>query len=33
VPLEKIAGKRRQVPLDHELVRSARLIGTCLGDE
>jgi len=33
VPLEKTAGKRRVVPLDHELVTSARQIGMCLGDE
>lgn len=33
VPLEQVAGKRRIVPLDHEMVRAARLVGTCLGDE
>ena len=33
VPLEEVAGKRRVVPLDHELVTSAREIGMCLGDE
>ncbi|MDP3176344.1 MAG: 6-phosphofructokinase, partial [Spirochaetaceae bacterium] len=32
VPLEKVAGKTRKVPSDHELVRTARMIGTCLGD-
>ncbi len=32
VPLEKVAGKRKEVPPDHPLVRSARLVGTCLGD-
>ncbi len=33
VPLEDVAGKRRVVPLDHELVTSARQIGMCLGDK
>jgi len=33
VPLEKVAGKRRTVPLDHELIAAARLIGTSFGDE
>lgn len=32
VPLEEVAGHRKTVPLDHELVRSARLVGTCFGD-
>jgi 6-phosphofructokinase 1 len=32
VPLEKVAGIRRAVPPDHPLVRSARLVGTCMGD-
>lgn len=32
VPLEDVAGKRKVVPLDHELLRSARLVGTCFGD-
>jgi 6-phosphofructokinase 1 len=32
VPLEKVAGNRKEVPPDHPLVRSARLVGTCLGD-
>jgi len=32
VPLEKVAGIRREVPPDHPLVRSARLVGTCMGD-
>lgn len=32
VPLEKVAGKRKTVPLDHPWVTSARLVGTCLGD-
>ncbi|MGD9496431.1 MAG: 6-phosphofructokinase [Armatimonadota bacterium] len=33
VPLEKVAGKRRTVPLDHEWVTAARLIGTSFGDQ
>jgi ATP-dependent phosphofructokinase / diphosphate-dependent phosphofructokinase len=32
VPLEKVAGKRKVVPLDHPWVESARRVGTCLGD-
>ncbi len=32
VPLEEVAGHRKTVPLDHELVKSARLVGTCFGD-
>ena len=32
VPLEKVAGRRKTVPLDHPLIESARLIGLCLGD-
>jgi 6-phosphofructokinase 1 len=32
VPLEKVAGKRKTVPLDHQWVGSARRVGTCLGD-
>jgi 6-phosphofructokinase 1 len=32
VPLEKVAGYRKTVPLDHPMVLSARLVGTCLGD-
>lgn len=32
VPLEKIAGKKHLVPLDHPWIRSARLVGTCFGD-
>ncbi len=33
VPLADVAGKRRFVPLDHDMVTSARRIGTCMGDE
>ena len=32
VPLEKVAGRRKTVPLDHPWVESARRVGTCLGD-
>lgn len=32
VPLEKVAGKRKTVPLDHPMIQTARLIGLCLGD-
>jgi phosphofructokinase-like protein len=32
VPLEKVAGKRKVVPLDHPWITSARLVGTSLGD-
>jgi 6-phosphofructokinase 1 len=32
VPLEKVAGKRKTVPLDHAWITSARLVGTSLGD-
>jgi 6-phosphofructokinase 1 len=32
VPLEEVAGQRREVPPDHAWVQSARAVGTCLGD-
>jgi ATP-dependent phosphofructokinase / diphosphate-dependent phosphofructokinase len=32
VPLEKVAGKRKTVPLDHPWLESARHVGTSLGD-
>lgn len=32
VPLAEVAGKRRNVPLDGELINTARVIGACLGD-
>ena len=32
VPLEKVAGKRKIVPPDHSWVKTARRVGTCLGD-
>lgn len=33
VKLDKVAGKTRRVPEDHEYVCVARRMGTCLGDE
>lgn len=32
VPLEKVAGKRKTVPLDHPWLETARRVGTSLGD-
>jgi 6-phosphofructokinase len=32
VPLEEVAGRRKQVPLDHEWISAARRVGTSLGD-
>jgi 6-phosphofructokinase 1 len=32
VPLEKVAGRKRTVPLDHPWIQAARLIGMSLGD-
>jgi 6-phosphofructokinase 1 len=32
VPIEQVAGKLKTVPLDHPLIRTARLVGTNLGD-
>ena len=32
VPLEAVAGKTRNVPLDHPLIRAARHVGTNFGD-
>jgi 6-phosphofructokinase 1 len=32
VPLERVAGKRKPVPLDHPWAMAARHVGTCLGD-
>ena len=31
-PLEDIAGNRKTVPLNHPLVKAARMVGSCLGD-
>ena len=33
VPLEEVAGKVKYIPLDHPLIRSVRMVGTCLGDQ
>jgi ATP-dependent phosphofructokinase / diphosphate-dependent phosphofructokinase len=32
VPLEKVAGKRKTVPLDHSWIQTARHLEICLGD-
>ncbi|MCH5373486.1 MAG: ATP-dependent 6-phosphofructokinase [Planctomycetes bacterium] len=32
VPLEQVVGNRRTVPADHDWIRSARSVNTCLGD-
>jgi 6-phosphofructokinase 1 len=32
VPLDQVAGKRKEVPLDHPWIAAARAVGTCLGD-
>ena len=32
VPLKDVAGKKRLVPVDHDLIKAARVVGTCLGD-
>lgn len=32
VPLEKVAGFKKLVPLDHPWIKAARLVGTCMGD-
>lgn len=33
VPLAEVAGKLKKVPLDSIIIRSARAIGTCFGDD
>jgi 6-phosphofructokinase 1 len=33
VRLDKVAGRTKRVPKDHEFIGVARLMGTCLGDE
>jgi 6-phosphofructokinase len=33
VPLEQVVGVRKFVPTDHEWVKSARAVGTCMGDK
>src|SRR6201998_377307 len=32
VPLEKVAGKRKAVPVNHPWIETARHVGTCMGD-
>lgn len=32
IPLKDVVGKRKSVPYDHPLIKSARSIGICLGD-
>ncbi|MEY2408890.1 MAG: ATP-dependent phosphofructokinase / diphosphate-dependent phosphofructokinase [Verrucomicrobiota bacterium] len=32
VPIQEVAGKRKQVPPDHPWIASARAVGTCMGD-
>ncbi len=32
IPLGEVAGKKKTVPFDHPWIRSARLVGTCLGE-
>lgn len=32
-PLEEVAGKTKTVPPDHILVKNARMVGTCFGDD
>ncbi len=33
VPMEEVAGQRKEVPTDHPWIKSARLVGTAFGDE
>jgi ATP-dependent phosphofructokinase / diphosphate-dependent phosphofructokinase len=33
VKLEDVAGKNKPVPIDHPWIRSARQVGTCMGDQ
>ncbi|MBN2213225.1 MAG: 6-phosphofructokinase [Bacteroidales bacterium] len=32
VPLEEVVGIKKTVPLDHEWIKCARAVGTCMGD-
>lgn len=32
-PLDEISGKLKMVPTDHPLIKNARYVGTCFGDE
>jgi 6-phosphofructokinase 1 len=33
VPLEKVAGRKKTIPLDHPWIESARHVGTCFGEK
>ena len=33
VPLEEVVGMKKLVPPDHEWIKCARAVGTCLGDK
>jgi hypothetical protein len=33
VPIEKVAGRTKLVDAGHELVKCARMVGTCFGDK
>jgi 6-phosphofructokinase len=33
IPLEQVVGIRKFVPTDHEWIKSARAVGTCMGDK
>ncbi|MBN2714163.1 MAG: 6-phosphofructokinase [Planctomycetes bacterium] len=32
VALDKVAGQKKMIPVDHDWIKSARLVGTCMGD-
>jgi 6-phosphofructokinase 1 len=32
VPLEEVVGRQKRVPLDFDLIRTARAMGICFGD-
>ena len=32
VPLDQVAGNRKEVPVDHAWVQTARRLGVCFGD-
>ena len=32
IPIANVASKRKIVPIDHPMIASARLVGTCMGD-
>lgn len=33
VPLKKVVSQKNLVPPDHSWISTARLVGTCMGDE